>query len=144
MFWNIEGNKSPLKLNSDLEEYGILSLVETMSTEELRLQNITKINIPAVKMPKGRPKGGITIALHQRVNDSMIKIASTEHLLAIKMEHSKANLIIAYFPPKYEIEEMTNEITDIIPKANLENDTILIGDFNCRLDKTDERTRQEY
>ena len=138
MFWNIEGTSSPAKLTAEIDNFDIILLVETMSTD-LDIPNFVCLNIPAVKQSRGRPFGGITACIHQRNTNTMIELYRDTYTLCTRVGKINLQILTSYFPPNTDIEDIIISITEAMKATIPSQDTIIIGDYNCRVDKQSER-----
>ena len=98
------------------------------------------MNVPAQKPNKGRPQGGITFGLHYSCDDKAETIYKTNNVLFVQLNKCKVHLLVAYFNPKTDIIDIVEELAGCLSKTQTDrHNSIIAGDFNCRLDTTNEK-----
>jgi hypothetical protein len=135
MFWNVEGLKGLYKNHPErlpFQIYDILCLAETFLTSYNYgpLEKEFRIYQALAERTRGRPSGGIMIAIKKHVKSEFVN--ATKHTVTVKT--NGITLTSAYFPPDMDICEICTELADNIPRRPEGTKNILIGDFNCRLD----------
>ena len=109
-------------------------LVKTLSAEQIEQSKFLTVIVPARKLMKGRPSGGITLALSQSIRENYTVIHKTDQVFAIVYKRPKNAIIVSYFQPKFEIEVLFQEVADALSKADLDYHIVSLGDFNCSFD----------
>lgn len=136
MFWNIEGLQGFLRKEQDFnfEQYDIIGLVETFHLSNYSpplASRMIMFDSPAVPT-HGRPSGGIALFQKNIFPDRKVSYKSP-NVVAV-MIHSLL-VVCAYFPPKTAVSEIITETLNSIKDKPCQN-TIVYGDFNCRLLET--------
>jgi len=138
LYWNIEGFRAASKLinlNALFDKYDVIALVETMLTNSVNIPNFSIIDSLAQLNPRGRPTGGISLAVKNGCNYKLIN--STKNGMAIVISNICINIF--YFSPNTALDEIFEECTKFLDIIPVELKTITIGDFNCRIDRPCER-----
>ena len=88
---------------------------------------------------KGRPSGGITLAVSQCIRENFTVIDKCDQVNAIVLGRPKIAILVSYFQPIFEIEELVQEVANALSDANPDYHIVLFGEFNCRKDKPNEK-----
>ena len=115
-------------------------LVETMSVKSLDFPNFLCKSAEATKHERGRPTGGITIAVHQRIMNKCDVVSKSDFCISFKLENTPRFFIVAYFNPDIEEDDMLHELSRNLCFSQSTDEIFLFGDFDCRIDKPDEKT----
>ncbi|KAJ4437826.1 hypothetical protein ANN_13764 [Periplaneta americana] len=138
--WNIEGQKNVMNIVTEtvLQEYGIVILTEILATKPIEVPGKYASHAPAMQEEAGRPSGGVPCYYSPSIGQK-------------NFEHTEKNMVIVktnivtiiglYFNPKTDIVEVMDSTISAIKHTNPEETIILAGDFNCRLDKNNQRAR---
>ena len=115
-----------------LNDYDVLFLCETFATAGFEIDNFTCIHTQARKLPRGRPMGGLTIAINKRLRQSGKTLMCSEHSLAVSLSDTSIKLIVTYFPPNTVMNIIFAEIEQVLDSFDDSDSAIYCGDFNCR------------
>ncbi|RWS00432.1 uncharacterized protein B4U79_09248, partial [Dinothrombium tinctorium] len=137
--WNIEGQKSVQKSCPELtifENADIICLTETLSCDEFTIKDYYTFHVPAIKLQRGRPIGGISISVKAGLNPKLFGFNESRLIV----ETNIGVIYCYYFNPNSSLDDIIADITEDL-MANVGN-AIVTGDFNCRIDMENERGRQ--
>ena len=138
LLWNVEGFKSVLKMETKgILVSDIIILTETFLTEPIVIERYYNVHALAKQKERGRPYGGVTCLYNHRIGK--IKSIHTEENIIII---STAHLTIAgqYIPPHASLKDTTEILSIVTNYVETEQNVIIAGDLNCRLDKPDYKT----
>ena len=108
-------------------------LTETWATKPLNLHNFYAVNCSAEKtVGKGRPRGGVSVFYRQQIGKIRVRLAEDN---CIVIEGDRINILAAYMRPEESTITKLEKITQYIQLIENELPTMLVGDFNVRLDK---------
>ena len=111
---------------------------ETFLTEHCSFTKFYSQHSLATKKEKGRPEGGgITIMYRDNIG-SIKNIKRENNLLIIKTE--KISIIGLYVSRTKKADDVAEHVIKAINKVKDEENVILAGDLNCRIDKPDHKT----
>ena len=102
------------------------------------------MNVPAKKQMRGRPSGGIGLAVSQSIRKNYTMIYNYDQVTAIFFKRPKLAVLVSYFQPNFENEELIREVADALSNANPDYHIVLLGDFNCRIDIPNEKQESLY
>ena len=121
----------------------MLLLTETFATTEKQLGTHFVYHSLAKKNQKrGRPSGGLAIAIRKNLNVTPKTKAATDNYLIVELD-SKLTVVVMYFKPDTPVEDIVYEISNAFD--DIETDKIVIGgDFNCRLDLKATENRAQF
>jgi hypothetical protein len=147
LLWNCEGfeaAKDVFNLKALKKQYDLLIFTETFLTEKTRAQDFeipgfyTKY-IYALKNDsgRGRPFRGISIYYNAKMG-SLINVKKLENFLIINFEF--LTVIGTYLNPKIKKDTLLNELLSTLKHIKHFQNLIFAGDFNCRLDKPNDKT----
>ena len=102
------------------------------------------MNVPAKKQMRGRPSGGITLAISQSIRKNYTVIYNYDQVTAILFKRPKFAVLVSYFQPNFENEGLIREVADALSNANPDYHIVLLGDFNCRIDIPNEKQESLY
>ncbi|CAG0893137.1 unnamed protein product [Darwinula stevensoni] len=112
-------------------KHDVILLTETFAEEPVELNGFYTFNSPAMKRARrGRPSGGITIAVKPFMEPSLLLKSESYVVVQTKV----CNLVCCYVQPQCEVEEMLEVVLRALENINQELPTILTGDFNARSD----------
>ena len=86
-----------------------------------------------------RASRGITLAVSQYIRENYTVIYKSDQDIAFLFRRPKIGISVSYFQPKYETEELIQEVVDVLCKANRNYHILLFGEFNCKIDMSDEQ-----
>ena len=134
LLWNVEGAKSMNNSTShDFSCFDVLAFTEMLSITGFSTDDRLWINRNACKNDTGRPFGGIAVGLSDDIMWNNATTFSSDHVIAVQSK--MINLIVCYFKPLTPVTYINDEIvTALMCSRNSDCPTLLIGDFNCRLD----------
>ena len=134
----MEGAKGTLSTcTSEAIAYNILLLKETFSVNSVEIPGFTCFCTKAIKSGKGRPQNGLAIALSKRLRIISNVLHQNKKLLALQIKEFSLIIIVAYFPPKTDLETIYKALTEKFQCRQGRARMVLGGDFNCRLDSTE-------
>lgn len=132
--WNIEGFKNVIANSPEkdlFKDTDLIILTETFCTDEqIQIPGYYKIESPAEKPNAGRPKGGIAVFYKPFLSLHQVSIQQNK----IQAQSILGNILCYYFHPDTSTEDITEEITQDLSSQDTQT-SIVIGDFNCRIDK---------
>ena len=138
--WNVEGAKTTFERSQKHHEnFDLLLLSETFATKSFEIENFTCVHSPARQPAKGRPIGGLTIAINKRFRHSAKELYNSEHILLVSLSNCTTKLMLCYFQPTYNIGNILNEIENALDYLEDKHPVIVCGDFNCRIDHSNQR-----
>lgn len=129
-------NALPYIPQKTIEETDVLILTETFLTEKTDITGFYNIHTYA-QPTAGRPAGGVSCL----VKGTMGKLEKThkgKNLVIVKT--TIATIICIYIPPGTTTENTTEIISHAIEQTRNDENVILAGDFNCRIDKPSIKT----
>ena len=131
--WNCEGLKSIMRLvEKDLTETAdVVCLSETFLTTETRITNYQTVHQLATKNARGRASGGLTIAVRNGLNFSIV--SKSDHLIHIGLPDANIDIISCYFQPNFAEEELLEHLDSELSRS-IYSTIIVLGDFNSRID----------
>ena len=88
--------------------------------------------IKANKHSTGRPKCGIIISIHQRIDSNFTGKDRSGQILAVELVNLK--FIAAYFQPKIKKEHIKEKVSGSLNKLDLRIHTTVEVDLNARLE----------
>ena len=88
------------------------------------------------KKPEGA-QSGLAIALSKQLRIPCNVLHQNNKLLAVQIKELSLVIIVAYFPPKTDLETIYQALTEAFHFCQGRARMILGGDFNCRLDSTE-------
>ncbi|KAI5755637.1 hypothetical protein M8J77_018542 [Diaphorina citri] len=136
--WNIEGFKNATNCSPEknlFKDADLIILTETLNTDDLiQIPGYYRITVPAEKPDVGRPVGGIAIFYKPFLNLNQVNVKQNR----IHANSSIGTILCYYFNPETNIEDIVEDLTEDL--SNIENETCIIaGDFNCRMDTTNQK-----
>ena len=137
ILWNVEGLKSTIALSPphlELAKFDVILLTETFDTKGVEIHGFTCFSINAKKPGGGRPQGGVTIGVNQRLRVRATLVDTGKNIMVVKIREINLYFILAYFKPLTPVEEILLQITDSFKKVSARTNCVLAGDFNCRMD----------
>ena len=66
-------------------------------------------------------------------------ICKSDQIIATVIRQPKIAIIVSFFLPSFEIEELIQQVADALSNANPDYQNGLFGDFNCRIDLPKEK-----
>ena len=140
VLWNIEGAKAiNNKIGIDCIEGDIVVLTETFLTEPMGKKHYHGYHSLATQGIAGRPSGGITIYIKPHLTPTRIVHKTTN---VIMVSTSVATILAAYFQPEVTSPDIIDSINEALQKANHSDAIIIAGDLNCRIDKSNPKTKR--
>ena len=134
----MEGAKGTLSTcTSEAIAYDILLLTETLSVNSVEIPGFTCFCTKAIKSGKGRPQSGLAIALSKQLRITCNVLHQNNKLLALQIKEFSLIIIVAYFPPKTDLETIYQALTETFQCCQGKARMVLGGDFNCRLDSSE-------
>ena len=134
----MEGAKGTLSTcTSEAIAYDILLLTETLSVNSVEIPGFTCFCTKAIKSGKGRPQSGVAIALNKQLRITCNVLHQNNKLLALQIKEFSLIIIVAYFPPKTDLETKYQALTEAFQCCQGKARMVLGGDFNCRLDSSE-------
>lgn len=124
--------------DTTLQKYDIVILTETLATKPIEIAGKYASHSPAMQGPTGRPAGGVSCYYNPSIGQ---KISEYTEKNMVIVKTNTVTLIGAYFNPKTDIVEVIDSMINAIKRTNPEETVILAGDFNCRLDTNNQRSR---
>ena len=111
MLWNIEGLRNKIDLNPDLfEQSDLLLLTETFATTEKQLgTHFVYHSLEKKNQKRGRPSGGLAIAIRKNLNVIPKTKAATDNYLIVELD-SKLTVVVMYFKPDTPVENIVLNI----------------------------------
>ncbi|PSN55010.1 hypothetical protein C0J52_02335 [Blattella germanica] len=92
----------------------------------------------ARKSAEGRPAGGVSL-FYKPWLGPVETIHTDENLLIAKT--NTVTIIGTYIPPNTEVEDIMETLINSLQKIKFNENVILAGDMNCRLDKPDSKCK---
>ena len=133
MHWNIEGLSS-VKTADLSVEYHFICLNETFALKQFSTRGFNSFHALAHKT-RGRPSGGVSALINQYLDTKLNLAYSSQNTLAVELPGLNLAIVAAYMKPKSELDFILTDISKAIAVVNDDFNKILVGDFNCRLDK---------
>jgi hypothetical protein len=142
LLWNVDGLSGTLNQITDnnfFKGYDLLCFVETMALKNVNISGYHSINLLATKENRGRPVRGISIFYNNIFGEVKNSIKIKDCTLITFFQNFV--IILCYFHPGMNEIDIEDELLTAFGKINDINDTniILLGDFNCRLDKNNSK-----
>ena len=111
--WNVEGAKGTLSTCTiEAIAYDILLLTETFSLNSVEIPGFTCFCTKAIKSGKGRLQSGLAIALSNQLRNTCNVLHQNSKLLAVQIKEFSLIIIVAYFPPKIDLETIYQALTE--------------------------------
>lgn len=139
--WYIEGYTNAIQLeknNYELQKYDIVTLNETFLLKYPRIEEFYVFSQDAFKKEKGRPSGGILIAVKPYLQPQEIR--STVNYIILRTVFDF--VLTFYFPPQTDSEYLLGEVNEALSHVNFSERIIISGDFNCRIDTECEKSKE--
>lgn len=121
------------------DKYEIMMLTETFvcSQAAITLREHKVFHGLAKAQSRGRPQGGVAIAVRTSTWAELLHSSPT----TVAVEIPEYYLIVSYYPPHMEVEEIVEELAESIGKCtNDSKHVICAGDYNCDISKDSNRT----
>jgi hypothetical protein len=136
MLWNCEGMRSSLSYLALPEvDHDIIALTETFATEPLELRRFYSSHVLAQRAhTRGRPAGGLSVFASPALG-GIQPIYRTPRVLLVYTSSPLLNVLIGYFPPEYNIDDLISELSTALSMRKMCTHTIIAGDLNCRIDQ---------
>lgn len=116
----------------------VIILTETFLSEETELQGYYSHHILAKQGLIGRPSGGISCFFLPWLAPSSC-ITITPNLLVTQLKGMA--VISGYYQPECTAQEIIEDLTEAFNNIKNQQPVIVAGDFNCRIDKGNQKTR---
>lgn len=116
----------------------VIILTETFLLQETELQGYYNHHILAKQGLTGRPSGGISCFFQPWLAPSSA-IQITPNLLIIQLKGIA--VVSGYYQPECTVQEIIEDLTEAFNKIENQQPVIVAGDFNCRIDKENQKTR---
>ena len=113
-------------------------LTETFLVDNWQHTGFYNIHLLAKKGERGRPMGGISILLKPWMTPTEQIIRQENSMLVAT---PNINIIAAYFQPYANAVEIIDEIGTLLKQCDNNKPAIIGGDFNCRLDVGNYKTK---
>ena len=137
--WNVEGLRSVLNVSpQNIFSTDIVILVETFLTEYINIQEYYNFHRLAIQGERGRPSGGISCLVKPWMTPYQTTYSS-RNLLVIKVKG--LFIICAYFQPESTAQDIIESLLDVMTHIDHQKAVVLAGDFNCRVDKDDMKSK---
>lgn len=121
--------------NIDFHENDIIALCETFHSKPASIEGFNVIEVLAQKgQGRGRPVGGLILATKSAIQAQVVSVSQV-HIHAV-LPNIRTHVVSTYFAPDTDVDEISLSIADILRNIPSGEDTILLGDFNCRIDAT--------
>ena len=134
----MEGAKGTLSTcTSEAIAYDILILTERFSVNSVEITGFTCFCTKIIKSGKGRSQSGLAIAPSKQLRFTCNVLHQNNKLLAQQIKEFSLIIIVAYFPPKTDLETIYQALTEAFQCFQGRARMIMGGDFNCRLDSTE-------
>ena len=138
LLWNVEGLTT---INSLIpinfwNRYNIVIATDTFLTDHINIPNMYCKHALATKKEKGRPEGGVTCMYKHTIG--IVKETHTEENMVI-IRTDKLSIIGLYISPLQKVDDAIEHIVKAISIVKNDQNIILGGDLNCRIDKPDHK-----
>ena len=132
VLWNVEGLRSLLGggVVTFFEKFDMLLLTETFQLKPSSIPGFYSFDELAVKLEKGRPMGGITVAVRAEWRPK--PIFRSEHMVGVEI--LSGVVYCAYFSPTCEVLDIVDHLAERLCLMDLSKQTLIAGDFNARID----------
>ena len=105
-------------------------LAETMSVKSMDIPNFICKSVEATKHERGRPRGGLTIAVHQ-INLNQREIFSkSEFSISFRLVNTPLFFNKAYFNPEKEEDDILHDLSQNLRLSQPTDEIFLFRDFN--------------
>ena len=136
-WWNIEGARNVLALTPESQPFeglDVCLLGETMATSPLSIGRMKSHESLATKGERGRPSGGLFAGFSGP--EKFVLMSSGPSHLHCRLRN--IHIMCFYFNPETEVETIIQDTVGVVNEAG-PGPVIVAGDFNCRIDKDDEK-----
>jgi len=139
ILWNVEGLSNLYKqiednVIFDCKRNAFLCFVETMTRVPLEIPNYYGIHSLATSQPegqKGRPKGGVSVYVSKEIGLVLSSVIKTDYVI---VRCKFVTVICFYLNPDHKQDELDEKVTDALNQCEVNENVILVGDFNARSD----------
>ena len=115
----------------------VIIATETMITEKLDIPKYYSRHALATPKARGRPEGGVS-CIYKNTIGKVEKIITEENLVILKTP--KLTIIGIYISPANKTDDATEQVAKAIAHTRNDENVILAGDLNCRIDKQNSKT----
>lgn len=139
LLWNVEGLKHLKAATQEIfwNNFDVGITTETFLTEPLIFPNFYSVHALAKPKERGRPEGGVT-CIYKDILGKIKEKHIEENTVILKTE--RVAIIGLYISPAQGIDDAIEQIIKAISWVKNEENVILAGDLNCRIDKPNHKT----
>ena len=136
--WNVEGLKylASVGLSKYVAQFDVILFAETFQLSDWTISTHKCFHSFARKNEKGRPVGGLCVGM----KPDFLPVELFQSPTCLVVSASSLNVISCYFQNYWKIEELIDSLLEALMKCDLSKNTVIYGDFNCRVDRKNEKS----
>lgn len=120
----------------ELKKFDLMVFTETFATEPIDIDGFYGLHSYA-KKTEGRPTGGVSCYLKPSMGNFKV-VHKDENVLAVRTD--SLTCIAVYIRPQATTDEVIETLMTALVATETSDNTIIVGDINCRIDKANIKT----